>query len=317
MHFSANQQTDPVQRLLGVIAFFVNMTKKEAFEKKPSNSILGEEHLCWVETEGGRVNYVAEQVSHHPPVSAFYVENIAEKQKISMLGNFETGGIKFHGNSVGITVKGSFRLEMTNPTTGHIEQYIANKPFPNITIKNVILGTKREPWEGEVQILCPQTKLKAVLNYKEEGWSSINVVKGVISREENGESTPLVNIIGEVSKSLSYYNYEDRKSSDKKEEKLIEFEGLKPNVVQYLAPEKWTEKSSLKTWKDMYDAIVANDMPAADAAKKKVEVAQRTRRTEGKDYVPAHFSLNTASNTWELNQQNVRELFNNEDNVSQ
>jgi Oxysterol-binding protein len=40
----------------------------QQFEKKPYNPVLGEVHRCWtLNTDAGKVTYVGEQVSHHPP----------------------------------------------------------------------------------------------------------------------------------------------------------------------------------------------------------------------------------------------------------
>lgn len=44
--------------------------------KKPYNPIIGEVFRCyWKNPSGTKTFFVAEQVSHHPPVSAFYVSN--------------------------------------------------------------------------------------------------------------------------------------------------------------------------------------------------------------------------------------------------
>ena len=44
--------------------------------KKPYNPILGEVFQCQYDWgDAGKTLYVAEQVSHHPPVSAFYSTN--------------------------------------------------------------------------------------------------------------------------------------------------------------------------------------------------------------------------------------------------
>ena len=47
--------------------------------KKPYNPILGETFRCyWLHPNGTKTHFVAEQVSHHPPVSAFYLSNRKE-----------------------------------------------------------------------------------------------------------------------------------------------------------------------------------------------------------------------------------------------
>lgn len=50
-------------------------------EKKPYNPILGEQFFCHM----GNVKCVCEQVCHHPPISAFYLEN--EDNGVSLNGH--------------------------------------------------------------------------------------------------------------------------------------------------------------------------------------------------------------------------------------
>ena len=50
--------------------------KKPKGLKKPYNPILGELfRCCWKHPNGSTTFYIAEQVSHHPPISALYVTN--------------------------------------------------------------------------------------------------------------------------------------------------------------------------------------------------------------------------------------------------
>uniref|UniRef100_A0A915L8A8 Oxysterol-binding protein n=1 Tax=Romanomermis culicivorax TaxID=13658 RepID=A0A915L8A8_ROMCU len=72
--------------------------------KKPYNPILGEKFRCfWRKNDDdddddsaqGRTFYVAEQVSHHPPVSAFFASNslsaiLIGNAKICLLNRGET-----------------------------------------------------------------------------------------------------------------------------------------------------------------------------------------------------------------------------------
>lgn len=68
----ANKSSDPVKRMLLVTAFGVaqyNCTDKRL--SKPFNPILGETY----ELLGEDYKYFAEQVCHHPPISATVAEN--------------------------------------------------------------------------------------------------------------------------------------------------------------------------------------------------------------------------------------------------
>lgn len=64
--------------------------------KKPYNPIIGETFSCIVDTAESRVSYVAEQCNHHPPISAFYLEN--QKKQYCVNGYIWTKS-HFTGNS--------------------------------------------------------------------------------------------------------------------------------------------------------------------------------------------------------------------------
>jgi len=92
----ANHKKDPLERMTAVLRWYLSWTRKERFERKPYNPLLGEIHSCWVtgKEEDGETFFFAEQVSHHPPVSGIWLEN--KQNNCTMLGNI-TFGIKFQG----------------------------------------------------------------------------------------------------------------------------------------------------------------------------------------------------------------------------
>ena len=73
--------------------------------KKPYNPIIGEMFRCaWSdETSKSRTFFIAEQVSHHPPVSAFYCSNRKEGYAV---GGSILAKSKFYGK----LVKSSFPI---------------------------------------------------------------------------------------------------------------------------------------------------------------------------------------------------------------
>ncbi|KAJ9582056.1 hypothetical protein L9F63_003639, partial [Diploptera punctata] len=70
-------EDDAFTRMKGIVKWYLSgFYKKPKGLKKPYNPILGETFRCyWMHPNGSRTFYLAEQVSHHPPVSAFYVTN--------------------------------------------------------------------------------------------------------------------------------------------------------------------------------------------------------------------------------------------------
>lgn len=103
--------TTPEERLVRVVEWFLcslYATRKSHSARKPYNPVLGEMFRCsWqvpgIGDAGLQVTFVAEQVSHHPPVSAFYVECMEKKMcleaslgvKSNLMGNYV--GMQFLG----------------------------------------------------------------------------------------------------------------------------------------------------------------------------------------------------------------------------
>lgn len=69
--FSAVLEDDAFTRMKCVVKWYLSgLYKKPKGLKKPYNPILGETfRCCWVHPTGSKTFYIAEQVSHHPPVS--------------------------------------------------------------------------------------------------------------------------------------------------------------------------------------------------------------------------------------------------------
>jgi len=290
-----NREKDPINRMIAVVRWYLTFTQRERFEKKPYNPLLGETHECSVESkESGVTHYYAEQVCHHPPVSAYVSENKVEN--ISTVSNI-TFAIKFHGNSASVKTDGLSRVDANN----FDEQYTLSKAVPDVLIKNVILGTKRIVWDGEVSITCQKTGYKATFTYKEEGWyEPINVIRGVIAKLDNPEKV-LYTFGGPLSGTINITNQETNQT-----DMLIEGK-ISRKKIQYPPPELWEEFSSLNVWKDVSRAIVDNDMVKGDTIKVQIENAQRKRRTEGQELQPRYFKLNPNTSFWEIVSETVAE----------
>nr|CAD7432463.1 unnamed protein product [Timema monikensis] len=73
----AVMEDDAFTRMKCIVQWYLSgLYKKPKGLKKPYNPILGETFRCyWKHPNGSRTFYLAEQISHHPPVSAFYVTN--------------------------------------------------------------------------------------------------------------------------------------------------------------------------------------------------------------------------------------------------
>eukprot|EP01095_Lingulamoeba_sp_RSL-Kostka_P009735 TRINITY_DN336_c5_g1_i1.p1 TRINITY_DN336_c5_g1~~TRINITY_DN336_c5_g1_i1.p1 ORF type:complete len:504 (+),score=212.65 TRINITY_DN336_c5_g1_i1:26-1537(+) len=87
------KQEHPLQRILTVTKWYFESMNIDPYGRKPLNPILAETFRCRMKD----FVYVAEQVSHHPPITAFHFEHT--KQNIQFFGNAEVFA-NFQGNSV-------------------------------------------------------------------------------------------------------------------------------------------------------------------------------------------------------------------------
>lgn len=124
-----------------------------------------------------RVSYLTEQTSHHPPVSAFYVDCPAKG--ITARG-FDQISAKFTGTSIKVTA-GEHNLGIF--ITLHKrddEQYQLTHPAAHLG--GLLRGSLSVSVGDQCYVTCPKTKLKTILHYQEEGWlgKTRNRVEGVV-----------------------------------------------------------------------------------------------------------------------------------------
>ena len=126
-----------------------------------------------------RVSYLTEQTSHHPPVSAFWVD--CPKKGISARG-FDQLSAKFTGTSIRVG-PGAHNLGIfINVQSRGDEEYQLTHPLAHLG--GLLRGTLSVTVADTCFVTCPKTRLKVILHYLEEGWlgKSQNKVVGVIYR---------------------------------------------------------------------------------------------------------------------------------------
>ena len=127
----ALQIEDPSERLLQLTRWvFSGHHTRPKGVKKPFNPILGEFFRCeWKEQDGSTGFYICEQVSHHPPQSAFFYAN--PTHKIYIVGNLRPHA-RFLGNSAGTMMDGGSTIYL-----GDDEYYLTN---PNVYARSILFG---------------------------------------------------------------------------------------------------------------------------------------------------------------------------------
>ena len=126
------QAPNPVERIECIAAFFAVAQASQSYRSfKPFNPLLGETfELNKPEKD---LLFVTEQISHHPPITAFY----SQMHKWRVYGSFQPW-IKFSGNSIDSVLNGTFTYEFLD-SKGCVETVITIVP-PVTTLRNIILG---------------------------------------------------------------------------------------------------------------------------------------------------------------------------------
>ncbi|KAF5920278.1 hypothetical protein HPG69_008304 [Diceros bicornis minor] len=139
----ASRQPQPLERMQSVAAFAVSAVASQ-WERtgKPFNPLLGETYELIREDLGFR--FISEQVSHHPPISAFYSEGLS--QDFLFHGSIYPK-LKFWGKSVEAEPRGTITLELLK----HDEAYTWTNP--TCCVHNVIIGKLWIEQYGTVEIL--------------------------------------------------------------------------------------------------------------------------------------------------------------------
>jgi hypothetical protein len=241
-----NKEEDPLERMLCVIKWLLATIQQETFHKvrttqlvapplsrslrkhtnhvfvtqKPYNPVLGETHEVWTELKDwGRVDYLSEQVSHHPPISAFVVSNNHDEHQTSLTCNLSFG-VKFGGNYASIVTEGTTLIKCEK----YNEVYELPRRTPDMVVKNVVFGTKKIFWSGELTIMCPSTRYSATLTFKESG--NENVVNGTVSVLDSNDTDELLFTIH--GKASGVINITNVKTSEKKQ--LIDCQSKRPYI---------------------------------------------------------------------------------------
>lgn len=140
-----------------------------------------------------RISYLTEQTSHHPPVSAFWVD--CPEKGIYARG-FDQISAKFTGTSIKVSPGehnlGIFiTLEKRSGETYQLKH-------PAAHLGGIFRGALSVSVGDMAYVSCPQTKLKAILSYYDEGWlrGSTNKMEGIVFRydPENDDKTKIKDV---------------------------------------------------------------------------------------------------------------------------
>ncbi|XP_018608134.2 oxysterol-binding protein-related protein 5-like isoform X2 [Scleropages formosus] len=285
-------EESPYCRMKQVLRWYLSgFYKKPKGLKKPYNPILGETfRCCWLHPKTDSCTfYIAEQVSHHPPVSAFYVSN--KKDGFCISGSILAKS-KFYGNSLSAVLDGKARLVFL----ARDEEYVITMPYAHC--KGILYGTMSMELGGKITIDCKTTNYLAELEFKLKPFlgssSSVNQISGKI---RSGEEV-LANIDGHWDAEVILH---EKKTGH--QEVLwnptteVRQQRLKRQVVPLYQQGAF---ESERLWQHVTNAILNQDQVRATQEKFILEEAQRREARErgNKAWTPQLFTLDPTSKEW-------------------
>lgn len=204
--------------------------------------------------------FVAEQVSHHPPVSAFYAENT--DKSISCCAHIYTKS-KYLGLSVGVHNIGEGVINVLK----HNETYVCT--FPSAYGRSILTV----PWVelgGSVNITCKQTGYSASIEFVTKPFygGKKHRVMGEILRPNK---EPFITIDGEWN-GVMYFKSPPN-SSDK--QVFVDTSCLPVIKKEVRSISSQESFESRNVWKEVTRALKLHDVASATAAKSYIEQRQR------------------------------------------
>ncbi|XP_074922758.1 oxysterol-binding protein-related protein 8 isoform X1 [Chelonoidis abingdonii] len=281
-------------RMKKVVKWYLSgFYKKPKGLKKPYNPILGETFRCvWIHPRtNSKTFYIAEQVSHHPPVSAFYVSN--RKDGFCLSGSILAKS-KFYGNSLSAILDGEGRLMFLNRG----EDYVMTMPYAHC--KGILYGTMTLELGGTVNIACEKTGYSATIEFKLKPFlgnsDSVNQISGkiklgkeVLATLEGHWDSEIIISDKKTDVSETFWN----PTSEIRQRRLTRY------TVKF---DEQDDFESEKLWQQVTRAITNKDQTEATNEKCVLEDAQRKaakeRKLKGEEWTCKLFEQDSVTGEW-------------------
>nr|XP_022314762.1 oxysterol-binding protein-related protein 9-like isoform X1 [Crassostrea virginica] len=278
----------PQDRMIQLVRWYLSAfhaARNSDIAKKAYNPILGETFVChWkipgMEDSGEKamegpceeatrenLSFIAEQVSHHPPISAFYAEH--QTKRITLDGYIWTKS-KFLGLSIGVHMIGQGVVSVID----HDEEYVIT--FPNGYGRSILTT----PWVemgGKVTMSCAKTGYNATVTFHTKpfyGGKKHRVTSEVFAPNEK---KPIVTIDGEWN-GVMYAKYATGMN-----EVFVDTKRM-PVVKKLVKPrEKQGEFESRRLWQEVTYNLKFDEVDKATEHKQRLEQRQREEARDRKE----------------------------------
>ncbi|KAI9791756.1 MAG: Oxysterol binding protein [Peltula sp. TS41687] len=281
------KETDPAKRALLVLKWFLSTLKQQyssrneklGSEKKPLNPFLGEMFLGKWEDAAGTTHLVSEQVSHHPPVTAYCIWN-------------EQHGVQLQGYNA---QKASFSRTIHVKQIGHAllhidrfdEDYLIT--LPSLHIEGLIYGSPFVELNKSTYIQS-SSGYTSRIDYSGKGWVSgkKNSFSAVLY-PDGREKDALYTVEGQWPEQFVM-----RDARTKREVEAYNARATKTTPLTVAPLEQQDPLESRRAWRGVAAAIEKGDMDKTGAEKSTIEIRQRELRkkeqAENREWDRRYFS---------------------------
>lgn len=280
----ASKISKPEKRMLSVLKYIceaiATMPQQGVQQVKGYNPILGETFECSWQHETSTTTFFAEQVSHHPPISASYIENKACGLQIEVV--FQPK-VRFHGSLSGPSVQSHIEGAIFIHLAPHKEKYEVR--LPHFVCRNLLFGGSYCELNDEMTITC-SNGMKSSITFKSK---SKNKCAGQIVRGVHGHSLDVVGRIDGVANEKLVIYQKDKPSL------LMNAASIKTvnKIVKPVAEQEATE--SRRVWHAVTKCIFEKNLDQATKYKTLIEDQERSLKKErdsrGEKWTPKHFSV--------------------------
>ncbi|EEB08560.2 oxysterol binding protein [Schizosaccharomyces japonicus yFS275] len=291
--FPLSSEPDPTRRFLNVVRFYLSGWHiRPRGVKKPLNPILGETFTgFWkfpyhnspdvtLQKLKGTAVYVSEQVSHHPPVSAYFY--MCPEYHVRIDGVLKPRS-KFLGNSAASIMEGVASLQLQDIQ----EDYFLTQP--NMYARGILFGKLRIELGDHVIVRCPKNDLIANIEFKVKGFISgtYNSIFGKVKRESTGEV--LYQLSGKWDSQMFLENVKTQEVTP-----FLDINDLVVAAISTRPLDEQGERESRRLWFDTCEAIKARDQSKATLHKTAIEDRQRkevkAREAKHEVWQPKYFT---------------------------
>ncbi|KZS95402.1 Oxysterol-binding protein [Sistotremastrum niveocremeum HHB9708] len=273
------------ERALLVLKWFISTLKgqyssrneKMGSEKKPLNPVLGEVFFgTWPDRDGrGETRLIVEQVSHHPPVTAYHIQNASKG--VTLQGH-SAQKTSFSGGSIVVKQIGHAILDV-KLESGVSEKYLIT--LPTLNIQGVWLGSPYTELGGS-SVIQSSSGWNASIEYKGKGYFSgkVHSFKATLSHPHSHHHPHVVE---------GQWSTTSTPKTNISSSRVLERNGCFTDVngpkeeVTVKSIEEQGPWESRNLWKVVSAGIRTGDFDTAAKDKSRIENEQRQRRKDERE----------------------------------